>query len=284
MKKYLGIQRYGDQVFDNIYPQIISPDIFNIVKSKIEVNKYGKHKKEICYLLKNKLFCGYCGKQVISYAGTSKSGEVKRYYKCVNKMPKLNCELDVVKKELIEQQIIKSTQDAFSSKSTINAIADRIIADLTNNDNHLSIMTSLENELRKTERGIENILSAIENGVVTASTKNRLEELERRKEEVEQKIILEQTKTKLQLDRSDIVIFIQKALKQKPLLLIDLLVNKIVLYNDKIQIFYNYTDNKSPDDNHQDFLFYSNSDTIDNTWNRPNVRKRLNEYEIQAFI
>ncbi len=155
---------------------------------------------------------------------------------------------------------------------------------LTNNDNHLSIMASLENELRKTERGIENILSAIENGVVTASTKNRLEELERRKEEVEQKIILEQTKTKLQLDRSDIVIFIQKALKQKPLLLIDLLVNKIVLYNDKIQIFYNYTDNKSPDDNHQDFLFYSNSDTIDNTWNRPNVRKRLNEYEIQAFI
>ena len=36
------------------------------------------------------------------------------------------------------------------------------------------------------------------------------------------------------------------------------LVNKVILYDDKIEIFYNYIDEKRPDENaHQPFLFYS---------------------------
>lgn len=64
-EKYAGLYRHGNEVFTNIYPQIVPDAVFSIVKSKIDNNKYGKHKPYICYLLKNKLKCGYCGKPSI---------------------------------------------------------------------------------------------------------------------------------------------------------------------------------------------------------------------------
>lgn len=73
-EKYAGIFRHGDKIFTNIYPAIISESLFETVKRKAAGNKYGKHKKDVCYLLKSILFCGYCGKRVCSDSGTSKSG------------------------------------------------------------------------------------------------------------------------------------------------------------------------------------------------------------------
>ena len=40
--------------------------------------------------------------------------------------------------------------------------------------------------------------------------------------------------------------------------MINLLVRKIILYDDKVEIYYNYVDKKSPDDlEHQSFSFYT---------------------------
>ena len=40
--------------------------------------------------------------------------------------------------------------------------------------------------------------------------------------------------------------------------MVDALIKKVVLYNDKIEIYYNYTNMKDPDgtDSHRDFVFY----------------------------
>ncbi len=98
-EKYNGIYRHGDGVFTNTSPKIISDEIFNAVKAKIELNKYGKHKPEICYILKNKVKCGYCGKPVNSDAGTARNGSVMRYYKCSGKRTNKNCPLTPIRKE-----------------------------------------------------------------------------------------------------------------------------------------------------------------------------------------
>ena len=43
--------------------------------------------------------------------------------------------------------------------------------------------------------------------------------------------------------------------------MIDALVKKIIIYNDKLEIYLNYTDRKRPDDNndHQVFSFYTST-------------------------
>lgn len=44
--------------------------------------------------------------------------------------------------------------------------------------------------------------------------------------------------------------------------MINALVNKVILYNDKIEIYYNYTLRKDPDDRCQGLLFYSGKSSI----------------------
>ena len=56
-EKYSGIYRYGDEVFENMYPQIVPQEIFDRVRSKINANKYGKRSVEVVYLLRHKLKC-----------------------------------------------------------------------------------------------------------------------------------------------------------------------------------------------------------------------------------
>ena len=63
-EKYSGIYRHGDEVFENMYPQIVPQEIFDRVRSKITANKYGKRSVEVVYLLRHKLKCGYCGQPI----------------------------------------------------------------------------------------------------------------------------------------------------------------------------------------------------------------------------
>lgn len=59
--KYIGIYTHDGITYRNTYHQIIDKDVFDAVNKKLDANKYGKHNKDIIYLLKNKVVCGYCG-------------------------------------------------------------------------------------------------------------------------------------------------------------------------------------------------------------------------------
>ena len=71
-----------------------------------------------------------------------------------------------------------------------------------------------------------------------------------------EKILIEQCKERQLLTKEEVIKHISNALRKNPKQLIDLLVKKIRLYNDKIEIDLHFTDKKSPDDNnHWDFCF-----------------------------
>ena len=93
-----------------------------------------------------------------------------------------------------------------------------------------------------------------------ASIKNKLEELESQLEVVEGNILQEKTTKKLQLTKQDIIKFIKVGLNKKPQQMIKHLIDKIIVFNNEIHIYYKYTDNKKgPDeDKHQGFSFYQN--------------------------
>lgn len=57
------------------------------------------------------------------------------------------------------------------------------------------------------------------------------------------------------MTESEIRRFYEQALKDEPKMLINMLIKEIVLYDDKIEIYYNNPTTKSPDEN-QGFLLY----------------------------
>ena len=263
-EKYIGIYRHGDEIHTDTYPQIVPTEIFEIVASKIANNKYGKHKPDVYYLLKHKIFCGYCSNPIQSASGTSKNGEVKRYYRCSGKVNHKKCSFIPKRKDILEELVIDTIYEALN-ESNINYITERILESHKKQNRNYSTLNLLIDEQKEVSSQINNIMKAIEKGIITETTKSRLEELEKKKIDLQIKIEYEQSQDRLAITENDIKYYLLSALKKAPRLMIDALINKIILYNDKAEIYLKYTNHKSPDDNedHQDFLFYVTSRSYD---------------------
>lgn len=76
LRKYIGICTCVGVDYDNIYPAIVPLALFQEVGRILNRNKVGSKSREIEFLLKGKLVCGYCGKNLQGDSGTSKSGKV----------------------------------------------------------------------------------------------------------------------------------------------------------------------------------------------------------------
>ncbi len=84
-RKYIGEYAYRDMVVEDGIPAIVPRSLFDLVQSKMAVNKKApaKRKAKDEYLLTTKLFCGHCGAVMVGESGTSKAGKVHRNYKCI---------------------------------------------------------------------------------------------------------------------------------------------------------------------------------------------------------
>lgn len=255
-EKYAGIYRHDGEVFENTYPAIISKDTFEMAQTRLQLNRYGKHKEGVYYLLRNKVRCGYCGGIVSSDAGTARSGELVRYYKCKNRRSG-TCTLLPVRKENLEKLIVDTTLEALGKANAIEQAADLIFEANAKRITDTSLINLLTKEKAEVQKSIDNIMKAIEQGIVTNSTKERLEALEYRKSDIDVKITAEKSRGKMQIQKADIIRYLKAAIKKEPIAMITLLIKQIILYNDRIEIYYNYTDTKRPDDDHRAFSFYT---------------------------
>ena len=191
-----------------------------------------------------------------SETGTSSSGDIKRYYKCRNRKLHSKCNKETVKKDVIENIVIDKTLEVFQAP-ILKPLVDDIINVHNKRTQDNSVLKLLLIEKTKTKSALDNVLNAIEKGLATKSTKERLEELEAKLSNLESNIAYEETKVKMQLTHNEVLQYFKKAIKSDPSTMIRILINKVILYDDKVEIYYKYTNNLKPDDNnHQAFSFY----------------------------
>lgn len=81
------------------------------------------------------------------------------------------------------------------------------------------------------------------------------------------KILIERSKTVVKLTEWDIREYYEQALKSEPQIIINFLIKEILLFDDKIEIHYNCPIKISPDDDNQDFSFYSKTVKLTATQN-----------------
>ena len=119
-----------------------------------------------------------------------------------------------------------------------------------------SILKVLLREQKQVNNALENIVAAIEQGVITNTTTKRLKELETRLDDLERQILIERSKNAVRVPESAIREYYDEALTLGAEQLIDYLIKDIVLYDDKIEIHFNKPTRTSPDDN-QGFSIYT---------------------------
>ena len=258
-EKYIGKCTFNNTTYTNIYPAIVSLDLFDVVQRKLDHNKKGQKSKETDFLLKGKLYCGYCGKRMNGESGTSHTGQVMYYYKCASRKKKTrDCTKKTVSKDFIENVVLDMAMDLFTNKVNLNIIADEIMRTVSKSQQEQSVLKLLQAQKQEAEKSLKNVMKAIEQGVITATTKNRVTELENEMDDLQAKILTEECNLQNQVSREDIMDYLTYGVKQSsPQVLIDILVNKIELFDDEIVIYFNYTDKanpENPDTDARDFL------------------------------
>ena len=246
-RRYIGEFRFRDIVTPGGIPAIVPQDLFDKVQERLAKNKKApaRHKAEEDYLLTTKLYCGYCGAYMCGESGTSRAGVVHRYYKCVTvKKKRGECHKKPVKKDWIEDLVVRNTMGMITNDEMIEAIISQSL-ELQEREN--SALPYYEQQLRETDAAIENLLNAIQQGILTKSTKSRLEQLEATKEELEYIISVERlVKPRLTYDHLYRYLIRFRTLDMKKLehrkMLIDTFVNAVYLFDDKVVITFNYKD------------------------------------------
>ena len=152
------------------------------------------------------------------------------------------CHKKPVRKVWIEDIVVNETMQMLNNDAAIDAIVSMLMAIQDQDNVNIPI---LENELRETNIGIQNMLNAIQQGILTKSTKERLDQLEATKEDLEKKIACEKLeKPRISEDflRFWLCRFRKLDVTQKShrKMLIDTFVNAIFLYDDKVVITFNF--------------------------------------------
>jgi len=256
-ERYSGVYHYNGEAFYNIYPRIVPQDIFDRVRLKINANKYGKKSVDIIYLLKGKLKCGYCGESLNGEYGTSRNGEKVYYYKCSGRKHKSGCMKKPVRKDLLERLIVDSMLEALSDESVINQIIQGLMQAQERQTKSNTVLNLLLKEKRQTDAAIDNIMAAIEKGVVTSTTTKRLKSYEEKQEELERQILIEKSKTVTKFSEQDLRQYFADGLQLENRLLIDYFVKEVIVYDDRIKIVYNSPLPFSPDQNNGQGVFYT---------------------------
>lgn len=250
-KRYTGVVEHQGELYDNIFPRIISDELWNKVNAINEENKLApSRKKEIFdYILSGKLICGDCKHKMGGESGTSHTGAIHYYYICLSKRRKrAKCNMGRVQKQFIEDTVINATVQMLSSVNNLKKIAQGIYNVHKRETADNTALKLIEKKRAEAVKAQNNIVKAIEQGIITETTKSRLTELENLISQYDVEICKEKTRSYTYLTADDIEMYLSKFVFDNTddikvrKLIVNAFIREVILYDDEIVITYNFTD------------------------------------------
>lgn len=248
-EKYIGVYEFKDIKVEGAIPAIVDKELFDKCQDMVERHhRAPAAKRDTSFLLTTKLFCGHCGEPMTGDGGTGKSGKVYNYYIC-NGRRAHKCKKERAQKDWIEELVVTELVQLIHSDDFVNEVADRCM-EFQSREKDRSVLNSLEARQKEVEKGIQNMLAAIEAGIITPSTKSRLMDLEAERAQIE-KGIAKELLSEPDLERDQIVYFLERFRngdvndEAYRVFLVDTFLNSVFLYDDKLTLVFNYTGENS---------------------------------------
>ena len=188
-ESYKGVYHYGDITIPDGMPAIIDKDLFDAcqLQRKNTAKHHGKSPEG--YLLSGICRCWRCGSKMYGGYGTSGSGKRYHYYVCSGKRNSHICDNSrILHKEVIEQPVVDFIRNNIMQGDMIDQFL-RLVSESESRQKYESPLKLLEKELSDVKRRSDNITRAISEGIWTSQTKEMLDQLTKRAEELEKEII-----------------------------------------------------------------------------------------------
>lgn len=240
-EQYIGVYKFSSVRIEGGIPAILDKKTFEEVRRKLANKKHPRGRKRDVeeYLLTGKLFCGLCKHPMVGISGTSRTGTKHYYYACQGKRQGL-CDKKNVQKEVIESAVIQTVCNLIMDDETINWIVAgyQSFAESLRQE---SALASMEQELAEVNKSLGNVMKAIEEGIITSTTKERMVELEEQRHDLELSIRIEKDALE-ELTDDDIRYTIERYrnahLKNREYHkeLIRLFIKAVYVYDDKLKI------------------------------------------------
>ena len=250
-EKYMGVYKCGNVRIENGVPAIVSKEVFELAQQENDRRKVSKQAAlpRAKYLLAGKLFCGHCKKKMVGVSGTSKTGLKHYYYYCPSARKKQNCDKKQVTKNWIEELVVKETLAHVLTPEAISYISKACyeiqLKDPTKNEE----IEFYKRRIAENKKALNNMIKAIESGVITESLPKRIKELETIGTQLETKLKKAEANNII-ITAEHIEFMLQQFANKKDSeseesfrkKIIDCFVSEVYLYDDKLLIYFNIDD------------------------------------------
>ena len=225
---------YKDEVYDGQHEAVVSDELYEEI---LRVNKVrSREKYERHYLLSGKVFCGHCGakyryqkwgKRLIMYCYSQQKSK-PRYIKDPNCNNKRWDTFEV--EDAVLEELFKMSLDLDLFKKTFNIAT-------------VNVKNEYRGRLEEITKQINNLLNNIASGIAVEETNKKINELEKEKETIEEKLIESEQKEK----DNKVSLNMIKNLKatwfdmdfDEQRRIIEHLIDKVIVNDNEINIYYN---------------------------------------------
>ena len=225
---------YKDEVYDGKHEAVVSDELYEEI---LRVNKVrSREKYERHYLLSGKVFCGHCGakyryqkwgKRLIMYCYSQQKSK-PRYIKDPNCNNKRWDTFEV--EDAVLEELFKMSLDLDLFKKTFNIAT-------------VNVKNEYRTRLEEITKQINNLLNNIASGIAVEETNKKINELEKEKETIEEKLIESDKREK----DNKVSLNMIKNLKatwfdmdfDEQRRIIEHLIDKVIVNDNEIGIYYN---------------------------------------------
>ena len=225
---------YKDEVYEGKHEAVVSDELYEEI---LRVNKVRSHEKyERHYLLSGKVYCGHCGakyryqkwgKRLIMYCYSQQKSK-PRYIKDPNCNNKRWDTFEV--EDAVLEELFKMSLDLDLFKKTFNIAT-------------VNVKNEYRARLEEITKQINNLLNNIASGIAVEETNKKINELEKEKETIEEKLIESEQKEK----DNKVSLNMIKNLKatwfdmdfDEQRRIIEHLIDKVIVNDNEINIYYN---------------------------------------------
>ena len=182
-------------------PAIINKEIFAQAQEMIQKRKKtpGAHKATTTYLLTGLIRCGECGHAMQGNKRKDSYGNDYISYRCGCRKQKRECSNREIKRDYLEEFILQELENNILNDEAIPVLSKALNEKMNDkNESNAELLKNLEQKLEKVNKEINNILNAIMNGIVNNMLKDKLDELEQVKINLDLKI------SELKIEHKDI--------------------------------------------------------------------------------
>ena len=182
-RKWVGKKENPNMVrIEDAVPKIIDKELWNRVQERRKDKKgRSSNKAKRTYLLTGMITCHNCGRTYMGQTVHNKKGYETRYYVCGRKKRTRDCKPKNINADKIEKFVVKSLKD-FLLNTDFTAAA-QLVAEAYNS--YRPELTEERRELKEVNKQIENGINTILSGMIFPELEAKINELRRRKEELE---------------------------------------------------------------------------------------------------